>query len=346
MATKKKIIIWVLAATISFFAVCAGIYCYVDSVVSTSFGINNPVSIYINQEKDYDRLMQDLSNKAQIENVANFETVADVLKYKGNLKTGHYIIRPDMTVLELVRKLRSGNQDPVKLTFNNIRMKDDFAKRIAEQLMFSESALLTSLNDSIIYKNKGFTKENFVAMFIPNTYEVYWDIDVDRFVNKMYSEYTSFWNDNRKSKAVEIGLSPIEVSVLASIVEEECTFSDEYPVVGGLYLNRLRRGQLLQADPTVKFAVGDFSITRVLNKHLETESPYNTYRNKGLPPGPIRIPSIKGIESVLNYQKNDYLYMCAKEDFSGRHNFAKTLSEHNRNAAKYRAALNRLKIFQ
>ena len=162
----------------------------------------------------------------------------------------------------------------------------------------------------------------------------------------MKHEYNVFWTDERKAKAKEIGLSPIEVSTLASIVEEECTYSAEYPIVAGLYLNRLHIGQALQADPTVKFAVGDFGLRRILNKHLEIDSPYNTYQNTGLPPGPIRIPSIKGIEAVLNYTKHDYFYMCAKEDFSGYHNFAKTFSEHERNAAKYRIALNTRKIYK
>lgn len=183
-------------------------------------------------------------------------------------------------------------------------------------------------------------------MFIPNTYEVYWDISIDGLLKRMKKEYDKFWNDSRKDKAAVIGLTPVEVSILASIVEEECTYTDEYPTVAGLYLNRIKRKQLLQADPTVKFAVGDFGLRRILNVHLETDSPYNTYKYEGLPPGPIRIPSIKGIDSVLNYAKHDYLYMCAKEDFSGRHNFAKTLAEHNKNAANYRNALNHSGIYR
>jgi len=347
MTPKKKKIVTITSIFTGIFIICGvTLYLYIDSVISTRFNIDEKVSLYIGSEKSYDKLIQDLITDARIENIDNFERLADVLKYRDNLKTGHYIVEPEMTALELVRKLRSGSQDPIRLTFNNIRTKEDFVVRISEQLMFSEAMLSPTLNDSLVYSGFGLSADNFVAMFIPNTYEVYWDMTPIRFLEKMQKEYVSFWNEKRKAKAEEIGLTPVQVSILASIVEEECTFADEYPIVAGLYLNRLRRGQLLQADPTVKFAVGDFSITRVLNKHLETDSPYNTYIYKGLPPGPIRIPSIKGIESVLNYQKSDYLYMCAKEDFSGRHNFAKTLAEHNRNAGKYRAALNRLKIYQ
>ncbi len=164
-------------------------------------------------------------------------------------------------------------------------------------------------------------------------------------MNRMKKEYTSFWNESRKDKAKEIGLSPIEVSILASIVEEEATYSDEYSIVAGLYLNRLKRGQRLEADPTIKFALNDFSLRRILYKHLEVESPYNTYRNEGLPPGPIRIPSIKGIDATLSPQDHKYLFMCAKEDLSGRHNFATTHAEHLRNAARYQRALNERKIY-
>ena len=182
-------------------------------------------------------------------------------------------------------------------------------------------------------------------MFIPNTYEVYWDTNIDSFLKRMQKEYKAFWNEDRKAKAQKIGLSPTEVSTLASIVEEEATYSDEYPIVAGLYLNRLKKGMRLEADPTVKFAVGDFGLRRILFKHLETESPYNTYKNTGLPPGPIRVPSIKAIDGTLSPAQHNYLFMCAKEDLSGRHNFSTTLAEHSRNATKYQRALNERGIY-
>jgi UPF0755 protein len=178
-------------------------------------------------------------------------------------------------------------------------------------------------------------------MFIPNTYEVYWNISAEKLIERMKREYDAFWTEERRNQAQKARLTPLDVSILASIIEEESAMTDEYPTIAGLYINRLHRGIPLQADPTVKYALGDFAIQRILYEHLQIDSPYNTYLYTGLPPAPLRIPSLKGLESVLNYLKHNYLYMCAKEDFSGRHNFAVTLSEHNRNADRYRAELNR-----
>jgi UPF0755 protein len=183
-------------------------------------------------------------------------------------------------------------------------------------------------------------------MFIPDTYEFYWTTSAKQFADRMKNEYERFWNDERKNRAEQINLNPVEVITLASIVQSETAKKEELKTVAGLYINRLKRGQLLQADPTVKYAVGDFSLKRILNLHLEIESPYNTYKYVGLPPGPINFPETESIDAVLNFEKHNYIFMCAKEDFSGYHNFAGTLAEHNRNAAKYRAALNAEKIWK
>jgi UPF0755 protein len=207
--------------------------------------------------------------------------------------------------------------------------------------MIDADSLLYLLNDSTYCDALGFTPETVLTMFLPNTYEMYWNIGEEKFVSKMKREYLNFWNSDRNAKAQALGLSPIEVSVLASIVEEESAVVDEYPMIAGLYLNRLSKGMPLQADPTVKFALGDFGLRRILHKHLEVDSPYNTYKNIGLPPGPLRIPSIKAIDAVLNRVEHNYLYMCAKEDLSGTHNFAVTLAQHTANARRYQAALNR-----
>lgn len=333
---KKKILYIAIIFVIAIIAVA--VYGY--SVISTRFNIDKTVYLYIDGNKDYYALLEELRDSAKVESLANFEMLATALGYKGNMRTGRYAVTPDMTIYDLVRDLRNGHQIPIKLKFNNIRTKADLSERISDQLMLSDESLYNKLDDISTCESLGFTPENIVAMFIPNTYDIYWDTNLNDFLQRMRKEYSRFWDEKRTSKAKEMGLSPIEVSILASIVEEECTFSDEYPIVCGLYLNRLRIGQALQADPTVKFAVGDFSLRRILNKHLEVNSPYNTYQYTGLPPGPIRVPSIKGIDAVLNYDKNDYLYMCAKEDFSGRHNFAKTHGEHQVNAARYRNALN------
>lgn len=333
---KKKILYVSLIIVITIIVVV--VYGY--SVLSTGFNIDKTVYVYVGESKDYNELLGEVRDSANVNSISNFEILSRVLGYKDNMRTGRYAVTPDMTVYDLIKDLRSGHQTPVKLKFNNIRTKADLSKRISDQLMLSDESLYNKLDDINACKSLGFTPEDVVAMFIPNTYDIYWDMDLNDFLQRMKKEYSRFWDEKRISKAKEIGLSPTEVSTLASIVEEECTFSDEYPVVAGLYLNRLHTGQPLQADPTVKFAVGDFSLRRILNKHLEVNSPYNTYQHTGLPPGPIRVPSIKGIDAVLNYDKNDFLYMCAKEDFSGRHNFAKTYSEHQVNAAKYRNALN------
>jgi UPF0755 protein len=263
------------------------------------------------------------------------------MNYPDHVKAGKYAITPKTTYLEAVRMLRSGHQTPVKLTFNNIRLKKDFAERIGNQLIFDSEDLVDRLNDPDIAASFGLDTTTILTLFIPNTYEIYWNTPVDKFLERMKKEYDRFWTKERLAKTEEMHLSPTEVSILASIVEEETAAKQEYPVVAGLYMNRLKKGMLLQADPTVKFAVGDVTLRRILNAHLQVESPYNTYKNQGLPPGPIRIPSINGIDGVLNYRNHSYIYMCAKEDFSGTHNFAVTLDEHNRNAQKYREALNR-----
>lgn len=333
----KKKILYILLIII---VICAGVAAYGYSIISTGFNIDKTVYIYIDESKDYNALLKELEDSAKIESVSNFDRLADLMSYKGNLRTGRYAVKSDMTILDFIRNLRNGQQTPVKLKFNNIRTKEDFAERISEQLMMVKSDLLSILNDENKCEKLGFTVDNVVAMFIPNTYEFYWDIETESFINRMQKEYTKFWTPERMEKAKEINLTPIEVSTVASIVEEECMYTDEYPKVAGLYLNRLKRGQLLQADPTVKFAVGDFSLRRILFKHTEVNSPYNTYLHTGLPPGPIRIPSIKGIDAVLNYSKHDYLYMCAKDDFSGYHNFAVTHNEHLQNRDKYIKALN------
>jgi len=323
----------------------SGAYLYVSSVLNTKFNITETVYIYIDESRNYNTILSQIDTAAHVENITKFRQVASYMKYPENIKTGRYAISPDMTIRDAIRVLQSGRQTPVKFTFNNIRTKEDLAKRVSDQLMFSEKELFTALSDSATAAQFGFTTETFLCMFIPNTYELYWDTKLNAFLKRMDTEYKKFWTDARKNKAKDINLTPIEVSILASIVEEECYFTDEYPIVAGLYLNRLSRGQLLQADPTVKFAVGDFALRRVLNRHLETDSPYNTYKHAGLPPGPIRVPSIKGIDAVLTPAKHDYLYMCAKEDFSGRHNFAKTHAEHDRNATRYRMALNQRRIY-
>lgn len=342
MALKKKTFGYIFLLLL---LIAGGGFFYVKKIISSGFNIEKTVYIKIDDRKDYSTILQQIRDSAKVEDIGSFEKVSDFLQYSDNIKSGRYAIKPGMDVLQVVRLLKSGAQTPVNLTFNNLRTKEDLVKRLSQQLMFSEEELREALNNSAIYEKYGFNDKTIVAMFIPNTYEFYWNVSLDKFLDRMNKEYKNFWTEARLKKAKEVGLTPVEVSVLASIVEEECYFPDEYPVVAGLYLNRIRKGMLLQADPTVKYAVGDFSIRRVLNRHLEVDSPYNTYKYAGLPPGPIRIPSIKGIDAVLNYSPNNYIFMCAKEDFLGRHNFAVTHAEHERNRIKYQAALNKRRIY-
>ena len=318
---------------------------YIRSTIFKPIELEKTVYIFIEPSTKYNEVVSQIKKQVNLPSEKFFQMISERMNYPESIKTGRYAINDGMTMPEIIRILRSGNQSAVKLTFNNIRTKENLAGRISSQLMLDSMALLNVLKDETKLEALGFDTNTIVAMFIPNTYEVYWDTSIDKLLNRMQKEYTTFWNESRKTKAKEIGLSPIEVSTLASIVEEEATYSDEYPIVAGLYLNRLKRGQRLEADPTIKFALNDFSLRRILYKHLEVESPYNTYRNAGLPPGPIRVPSIKGIDATLSPQDHKYLFMCAKDDLSGRHNFATTHAEHMRNAALYQRALNERKIY-
>lgn len=262
-------------------------------------------------------------------------------KYDERVKPGRYVIRPHDTPHDLCLRLLAGNQSPIRLVVPSVRTLDRLASAVGKQLMTDSAAIMDILADNRLIDSLGYTTASFPALFIPNTYEMYWTITPEQFVARMVKENRRYWNTARMDKAKAQGLTPNEVITLASIVDEETNQNDEKPIVAGLYLNRLHRGMLLQADPTVKFALGEFELRRILFAHLETDSPYNTYKYAGLPPGPIRIPSMAAIESVLNPVKHNYIYMCAKEDFTGYHNFASTLSQHNANARRYQQALNR-----
>lgn len=278
------------------------------------------------------------SVKAKSELGWRWNLYSKVFKYQ--LRTGRYRVAQDMSSLQLFRHLRNGSQEPMKLVVPTSRTMDRLASVLSQSLMVDSAEIAGALTDSLYCDTHGYTTATIPALFIPNTYEVYWDISVDKLVERMERENNRFWTADRKAKAEALGMTREEVATLASIVDEETANNEEKPMIAGLYLNRLNIGMPLQADPTVKFAVGDFSLRRIMNKHLSVESPYNTYRVTGLPPGPIRIPSIAGLDAVLNHVEHPYLYMCAKEDFSGTHNFARNLSEHYQNARRYVKALN------
>jgi UPF0755 protein len=302
------------------------------------------ISIFIPSDSNFDQVKQILYNQGLIVHRNNFEWLAERKSYPNNIKGGRYIISHGMSNDELINLLRSGKQTPVRLTFNNIRDIYQLAGRVSQQIEADSASLINLLTDSAYISYLGFNHMTLPALFIPNTYEFYWTTNPEAFVSRMFQEYQKFWDQSRKDKANEAGLSEIEVSVLASIIDRETNMNDEKATMAGVYINRLRSGWRLQADPTLVFAVGDFEIRRVLDVHKTIESPFNTYKHGGLPPGPICLPSIASIDAVLNYEKHRYFFFCARDDMSGYHAFAETNLQHQRNARAYRQALDRLNI--
>ena len=266
------------------------------------------------------------------------------MDYTQKVKAGKYRLQKGMSNRKLINMLKAGNQEPVKLAYQNVRLKENFAAMVSKKIEADSLSIINLLDSTAFIEKYGFNTHSVYAMFVPNSYELYWNTSAEKFFLRMYEEYQKFWTPERKNKAEKISLTPIQVSVLASIVDGEALHDKEMPMIAGLYMNRYKKGIRLEADPTVIFANNDFTIHRVLNKHLRKESPYNTYLNMGLPPGPISMPSINAIDAVLNYAKHNYLYMCAKEDFSGCHNFATNLIQHQINARKFQQALNELNI--
>ena len=266
--------------------------------------------------------------------------IARYMQYDQHLHTGRYAINPGEGAFAVLRRLRNGQQSPVRLTIPEARTTNRLAAILAGKLMLDSAAIATALADSAICAQAGYDTCTIPCMFVADTYEVYWNISIDKLIERMKREHDKFWNEERRTKAQQAGLTPEEVCTLASIVDEETANLAEKPMIAGMYINRLKQNMPLQADPTIKFALKDFALKRIYRKMLDTDSPYNTYRNTGLPPGPIKIASSDGIDAVLNHEHHDYLYMCAKEDFSGTHNFAHSYKEHLDNAARYAKALN------
>lgn len=284
-------------------------------------------------------IQKELHEGSYVQDLVSFSFLAKLTGYDDQIKPGRYVLRKNMTNLEALRVLRSGKQEPVRITFNNVRLIGDLAEKITRNLVMSPEEFEAALINFAMTNTEGFNKDNILAMFIPNTYEVYMNISPEALVKRMHGEYEKFWSEERKLKAKNVGLSRLEVSTLAAIVQAETIKPDEAPKIAGLYLNRLRKGIALQADPTLVYAVGDFSLKRVLNEHKQIDSPWNTYMYPGLPPGPINLPEINSIEAVLNFFPSDYYYMCAREDFSGYHNFTNSYKEHMSNAIRYQRAL-------
>lgn len=347
---KKSSKVWLV---ITLFAVLIGvvssIYAYriYRYVYARNVDIERDfVHFYIYEGDDYEVVKDRLVEEEIIKDVESFEWVAQRKNYPKFVQGGRYRIENKISNNKLVNLLRSGIQEPVSLTINNIQTKPDLAGLVSRQLEADSAELMNKLNDRSYLSQFGFDPVRIMAMIIPNTYEFYWSTNANEFLQRMAGEYKLFWDDDRKAKAQALKLTQTEVTTLASIVQKETFRSDEKKTVAGLYLNRIRRGMKLQADPTVIFAIGDFSIKRVLKKHLKVDSPYNTYKYAGIPPSPICVPEISSIDAVLNAEKHNYLYMCAKEDFSGYHNFASSLRKHNQNARRYQRALNQRRIYR
>jgi UPF0755 protein len=334
----KKIILWTLIAVVLLGAAAAGTVAY----VAKSNAVLRPGSLYVPSGTSYATLVDSLKAGPRIRFVKPFEIYSRRVGLTNEVHPGHYTLRPGMNVIALARMLNLGEQTPVDVVVRTSRLPGILAARVATQLEADSAALRGAMRDPEILKEYGFENElELFSMFIPNTYEMWWTATPREFIARMKREYDSFWNEERRAKLARTRLSRMEVITLASIVTEETLKTDEMPTMAGVYINRLRIGMPLQADPTVKYALGDFALRRVLNSHLRTPSPYNTYLNRGLPPTPITMPSIAAIDAVLDYREHGYLYFCAREDFSGYHSFAETYSQHLVNARRYSAELNR-----
>lgn len=308
------------------------------------FQLERPTYLYVDSDDTADSVCVKLRTQLHASSVSGFRLLAAVYGYAERVHTGAYQMDASTRTWQAFKRLLYGQQTPVRFTVPSVRTVGRAVKSISRRLMADSASIASLLGDSAYIHSLGYDAYTLPALFIPNTYEVYWDITPADLVKRLRKEHDLFWNAKRTAQAQQIGLTPVEVATLASIVEEETAKKAEKPVVAGLYMNRLHAGMPLQADPTVKFGLQDFGLRRILHVHLAVDSPYNTYKHVGLPPGPIRIPSIEGLESVLGYAHHDYLYMCAKEDFSGYHNFAATWQEHTRNARRYQQELNRRKI--
>ncbi len=340
---KGKIILFAVMIILA----ASGLYAY--SIYQDIFkrNVSQDAYLYIHTGSDYEDLINSLNSLNVVTDIRTFEQTAKLKNFSEKVYPGKYFLEKGMTNNELINMLRSGKQKPVKLTFNNIETIEEFSGKISQFIEADSVEMYELLTDNAILEKYQFSRINIISLFIPNTYEFYWNTSAEKFIEKMYQEYSNFWTDERLKKAQSLNLTKQEVATLASIVQaEQREHSSEKPRIAGLYINRLRRGMMLQSDPTLIFASGDFSKKRVLNRDKEIDSPYNTYKYTGLPPGPINMPEISSIDAVLNYEKNEFIFMCAKEDFSGYHNFSVNAKQHGIYARRYQDALNRKKIWK
>lgn len=329
-------------------AACLTAAAVITAVQTTASSLKNdePAHLYVRPADTKDSVLIQLQRVALVRKTGRLNWWMKRLGYVNAVQDGHYLIEPGLSDFKLVRRLKAGLQTPVKMTFNNVRTVEQLAGRLSLQLMADSVALLTALTDTAWYREAGFDDETYRCIFLPNTYEIWWNAQPEKVRELLLKEYRRFWDENRVKAASKLKLSPVQVHILASIVEEETNKGDELSKVAGLYLNRLRIDMPLQADPTLKYAAGNPGIRRLTKNMMTIDSPYNTYKHVGLPPGPIRITSIRAIEAVLNAERHSYLYMCAKADFSGYHAFATTYAQHMKHAAAYHKALNERGILE
>jgi UPF0755 protein len=329
-------------AVLVFVSLCISFTYFYSRIFSPNLIIEGKSSeyIYIKSSDSFEDVLNQLSNRGMLKNRESFIWLSSFMDYQKKVKPGRYKVKDGMTNRELVSLLRSGKQEPIRITFQNIRTKQAFAGKVGRNLEADSTSMIEILNNPKIMKAYGLDTAKALSLFLPDTYEFYWNTTAPEFVEKLGKTYQEFWNDNRLKQAEKIGLSPGEISIIASIVVQESNMQDEWPVIAGVYLNRLRIGMKLQADPTVKFALNDFDLRRIRSNHLQVESPYNTYKYEGLPPGPIYMAGRKSIDAVLNYQSHSYLYFCARPDRSGYHDFAVTFEQHKQNARRYQSSLN------
>lgn len=308
--------------------------------------IEEEFSIYVTKSTTYDNLRDKIKVGIGESGLkfAAFGLYASHIDLENRFGEGHYRFTKDMNVIRIARILALKEQTPIKLVVGGARTIPQLAAKLSRQIAADSAEIVATLYNRDIRAAHGYIRDSIMEMFIPNTYEVYWTISPEQLLQRMHREYDAFWNEVRDNKRKALKMSRYEVMTLASIVYEETKAVDEMARVAGVYINRLRKGMPLQADPTVKYALQDFGLKRILRRHLRYKSPHNTYVNKGLPPSPICIPSIAAIDAVLNYENHNYIFFCARPEFDGRHNFARTLREHNANARAYSAALNKLKI--
>jgi UPF0755 protein len=295
--------------------------------------------VYIRTGATFEDVMQELGREGMLHNTESFRWLAEQMHYDEEIKPGRYSVRPGMNNRELIVLLRSGEQEPVELVFKSIKNRFELAGKVSKFIEADSSEILETISSSEFREKYGLNPENALSLIFPDKYLFYWNTPAKEFIDSMGVNYLSFWNASRKENAAQLGISAAQVSVLASIIQQESNRKDEWPVIAGVYLNRLKKNMKLQADPTVKFAVGDDGIRRIKGNHLKINSPYNTYQNFGLPPGPIALAKKESIDAVLNYQSHSYLYFCARPDRSGYHDFASTYTEHTRNASRYRKSL-------